>query len=716
MPGLSISELPTCLAQLLEGQDALCNLELALGQLSKFGIQTSSVDAAEPWLVLDAGAGPQRFWAPLPSGQVERSALDVAKSQLQLAARLARECERHRRTEERLEMLSAASFEGIMIHVDGVIIDCNQRLAEMLRCDYSEVIGAQTMRLCVAPEDYPTVLDRLTHRLEGEYVISGIRKDGSRFRAEIHAKQGRIGERPVRVAAVRDVTERERVWALLKESEQRLRDLAEAAFDFVVSSKEGVICAASGRCFDVLGFTPEQMIGRTLVQMAAPSSQPRVRQVLADDRLGVYEVTARDAQGQMVPLEIFATKATRDGEPVRVAGVRDLRKARRLENERRTLELQVERSQRLNSLGVLAGGIAHDFNNLLVGVMGNAELLLDVVKTPDAIDAAQAVVEAGRRAAQLVTQMLAYAGKGRAEQRVLVDLGELLGELRRLLEATLSKKANVEIVTRGPARVRGSRAQLTQVFMNLLTNASDSLEGKPGTIRVCVGPAERVDARWEKALGGHPPTGDRVLIEVSDCGEGMDQATLERAFEPFFTTKHSGHGLGLAACLGIVSSHEGAILVESELGRGTTFSVLLPASEQVSLQPKAQVAPGLGAGRRVLVVDDEQIVRSQLRRSLELRGYQVREAASGSAALDVLQDYTPDLVVLDMTMRDMDGAEALQRIRQRGIDVPVVLASGYMDQELERKLESSAFQGFLRKPYAIAELLDTVQGALAATG
>jgi PAS domain S-box-containing protein len=503
---------------------------------------------------------------------------------------------------------------------------------------------------------------------------------------------------------------------LLKESEQRLRELAERAFDFVVTSKDGVICSASGRCFEVLGFTPQQMLGRSLVQLAAPSSQPRVRQVLADDTLGAYEVSARNAQGQMVPLEIVATKASLDGEPVRVAGARDLRKAKQLESERRALELQVERSQRLNSIGVLAGGIAHDFNNLLVGVMGNAEILLDTLQEPDAIEAAQAIVEAGQRAAELVAQMLAYAGRGKAEQREPVDLGELLIELRRLLEATLSKKAKVDIVVRGPARVQGSRAQLTQVFMNLLTNASDSLEGKPGTIRVSVGPAEQVDARWQNALGAHVPIGERVLIEVCDPGVGMDEATLERAFEPFFSTKQSGHGLGLAACLGIVSAHEGAMLVESEVGRGTTFSVLLPASEQLSAQPKPQAVPSAVPGRKVLVVDDERLVRSQLRRSLELRGYQVREAGSGGAALEALQNYTPDVVVLDMTMSDMDGAEALQRMRERGITVPVVLASGYMDQALERRLERSAFQGFLRKPYAIAELLDTVEGALAATG
>ena len=212
-------------------------------------------------------------------------------------ARLVREIERHRHTEERLDMLSRASFEGIMIHVDGVIIDANQRLAEMLGYDYSEVIGAQTLKLCVAPEDYQSVLDRMARRVEGEYVISGIRKDGSRFRAEIHAKQGRLGARPVRVAAVRDVTERERIALLLEESERRLRELAERAFDFVVTSKEGVICSASGRCFEVLGYTPEQMIGRALVQIAAPSFAIEVRPVDVRDPAEIERGVAALAGG-----------------------------------------------------------------------------------------------------------------------------------------------------------------------------------------------------------------------------------------------------------------------------------------------------------------------------------------------------------------------------------------------------------------------------------
>jgi two-component system cell cycle sensor histidine kinase/response regulator CckA len=335
---------------------------------------------------------------------------------------------------------------------------------------------------------------------------------------------------------------------------------------------------------------------------------------------------------------------------------------------------------------------------------------------PDDIEAVESIGEAGRRAAELVAQMLAYAGKGHVQRRECVDLGELLVELRRLLNATLSKKADLDITVTGPALVYGTRGQLTQVLMNLLTNASDALEGRPGRIRVRVGPAPAIDARWDSALGAHPPLGDRVLVEVEDDGVGMDRQTVQRVFEPFFSTKRSGHGLGLAACLGIVSAHAGAILVESEPGKGTRFSLLFPAGEQLSEVRPVRRAEPPASSRRVLIVDDEQLVRSQLRRSLEVRGYHVREAASGRAALQALDSFTPDLIVLDMTMRDMDGADALQQIRDRGLTCPVVLASGYTDPGLEHRLESGAFQGFLRKPYAIAELLDTVEGVLAAAG
>jgi two-component system, cell cycle sensor histidine kinase and response regulator CckA len=548
-------------------------------------------------------------------------------------------------------------------------------------------------------------------------VITGIRKDGSRFRAELAAKQGHLGERPVRVVAVRDVTERERIDLLLRESEMRLRELAAAAFDYTVFSRDGVIVEAHGDSERVVGIRASDLVGRPILDLVAPSGQPVVKEMMGGNRFGSYETTAVHPDGEVVPLLVVVVASTFEGQPVRVAGCRDLRPTRRLEAERRNLEQQVERAQRLESLGVLAGGIAHDFNNLLAGILGNAEFLSNKAQGEDR-ESVRAIIAASQRAAALTRQMLAYAGQRDLGRREPVDLDTIFHELRALLDASLSKKAHLELAIDPGTVVSGDGAMLGQVFMNLLTNASDALGDLPGQIRVRARRVREVDARWDAAQGASIRPGAWVLVEVRDTGVGMDETTRGRVFEPFFSTKEAGHGLGLAACLGIVSAHGGAVLVESEPGRGSCFSVLLPASEVATPGKGAAVEPARLAATpcRVLVVDDESLVRSQLRRSLELRGYTVTEAADGRSALGALfgTEMRPDVVVLDMTMPDIDGAEVLRRLRASGSHVPVVVSSGYLDVSIERRLPVGDFQGFLAKPYGATDLVNAIERARAA--
>ncbi len=620
------------------------------------------------------------------------------------------------RLRERTDLLSSASFEGLLIHADGKVIDINDRLCEMHGYTRQELLSGDILRMCVAPEDVPGVLAHMRDGFQGEYLVTGVRKDGSRFRSEVLSKQGRLGQRPVRIGAIRDVTDRERTHALLRESEARFRDLADAAFDLTIFSREGVIVDARGAAERVLGRPVAELVGRSVFDFMAPSTVPAAQQMVSENRLGFIDVTAVDAAGNLVPTLAVVVQGTLDGRPVRVAGVRDMRPVQRLEAERRALEQQVQRAQRLDSLGVLAGGIAHDFNNLLAGVLGNAELLLDRATTDEDKEIATAIITAGQRAAALTRQMLAYAGQRDLGRREPVDLGHLVRELRTLLAATLSKKAELALAIDPASMVLGDRVTLSQVVMNLLTNASDALGETPGQITVRVRHVSEVDARWDHAQGATVGPGRWLLVEVEDTGIGMDEPTRSRVFEPFFSTKERGHGLGLAACLGIVRAHGGAVLVESEMGRGSRFSVLLPATDATPSLAGA-VRPGPTTRPcRVLVTDDEAIVRAQLRRSLELRGYTVVEAADGRAALAILAPATEagdavDVVILDMTMPDLDGAEVLRRLRATGSRVPVVISSGYLDIAVERRLPRGEFQAFLAKPYSTTELVSAIERA-----
>ncbi len=616
---------------------------------------------------------------------------------------------------ERLEMLSAASFEGIIIHRDNVLTDANHRLAEMLGyAGVEDMIGLPLAQLCVAPEDLPEVFRRVRDQIEGEYVITGVRKDGTRFRAELQSKQGRLGDDPIRIVAVRDVTERERTRALLLESEARLRSVVGQAFDFVVYSRDGVVVEVGGRFTETLGFPPEHFIGKRILDLITPSSAPVIEQSLVEARAGGFEATVIDANGDGVPVEVIAVYATLDDQPVRIGAVRDLRTVKRLAHERRVLEQQLERSQRLESLGVLAGGIAHDFNNLLVGVVGNASLLLHVSTDRAVRDAASAIVVAGERAASLTAQMLAYAGHDKHARRAPLDLGALLHEVRALLGAALSKKAQLELDLDPRSVVIGDRATLTQVFMNLLTNASDALGAKPGRIAITSRWLAILDPRWQTALGRPADTAAGwVLVEVRDTGAGMDAATRERVFEPFFSTKAKGHGLGLAACFGIVTSHGGAILVDSELGAGSTFSVLLPASDVAApVVAPAPIPTMLRSARTVLVVDDEPLVRAVLRRSLEHHGYVVVEAPSGTRALELFATTPATVIILDLTMPDLDGLEVTRRIRASGSKVPILLSSGHLEVFDDRPDDRHLVDGILTKPYGTSELLAALDAAL----
>jgi two-component system, cell cycle sensor histidine kinase and response regulator CckA len=703
------------LASALAGEDPDESLARGVAVLEDAGIAATAGPGA-PWIALERGERRLELWEGR-EGREGRRALDpesreVVRGMLTIALARAAERDEHRRTAERLDMLSAASFEGLMIHVDGVIIDANQRLAEMLGYPPAEVLGPNTMRRCVAPEDLPEVLARLAGRQEGEYVITGVRRDGSRFRAELQTKQGRLGNRPVRVVAVRDVTERERTHELLRESETRLRDLAEASFDLTVLSRDGVVVDVAGALQKVIGRTREQCIGRPILDFVTDDAKALTGRMLEQRGASAYETWVRTDSGERVPVEVVAVTTTLNGEPVRLAGLRDRRAAQRHQAEQRKLEQRVERSQRLESLGVLAGGIAHDFNNLLVGVMSNAELLLERVTDPVDVKAAEAICIAGQRAAALTGQMLAYAGQRDLAKREPLDLGALWRELAELLGATLSKKAHVELSISPGSVVLGDRATLSQVLMNLLTNASDALGDAPGRIVVRTRRVAEPGAPWAAALGARVGPGDWVLVEVEDDGAGMDAETLARAFEPFFSTKEKGHGLGLAACLGIVRAHGGAILVESERGRGSRFSVLLPAGSPAPAAAPAAREGRKGRSARILIVDDEPLVRSVVRRVLERKGYAVEEAGDGVSGVEAIRRCRPDVVLLDMTMPDLNGAEALAQIRAVDAALPVVLSSGHVDAAVERGLDRSRFQGFLAKPYRVTDLLDVIEGAL----
>ncbi|MFO7974284.1 MAG: ATP-binding protein [Candidatus Hydrogenedentota bacterium] len=387
------------------------------------------------------------------------------------------------------------------------------------------------------------------------------------------------------------------------------------------------------------------------------------------------------------------------------------------EKERRKLEAQVLHAQKLESIGVLAGGIAHDFNNLLVSMMGNAELArIEVGSSSRAQRFLEEINKAASRAADLCRQMLAYSGKGKFVVEVL-NLNDIATEMAGLVGLSMCKSTRLEycLADHLPA-VEADATQLRQVVMNLVTNANEALEDKPGVVTIATG-VTSCEANEADFLGmvAQIEPGNYVFLEVSDTGCGMDPETLERIFDPFFSTKFAGRGLGLAAVLGIVRGHGGAIKVDSTPGEGTTFRVVLPAKGVASpLLPNEKAEDFRNGSGLVLIIDDEEEVRELGAEILGVAGYEAVMAKDGATGVNLLEEHAGNVlaVLLDMAMPGMDGFETFQKLREVDTEVPIVLCSGYGKEISMERFQEGDLAGFLEKPFRMNELLKVVSMAV----
>jgi PAS domain S-box-containing protein len=507
--------------------------------------------------------------------------------------------------------------------------------------------------------------------------------------------------------------ERTRAAEQLRENEARYRALSELTSDYVFAMRVGPdgqrhMEWMTGAFMRITRYTVEEIEERggweSLVHPDdQPSAERQVRKVLSG-QADVSEFRIITKQGDVRWLRSY-TRPEWDAEQERV--VRVLGAMQDITERKRTEEAMFH-AQKLESLGVLAGGLAHDFNNLLMAIIGNAELaLFDLPPASPARPSLAEIETAARRAADLTSQMLAYAGKGRfVLQRV--DLNTAIKEMAHLIQAATPKGVTLDYrLAPTLSQIEADPAQIGQVLMNLLVNAAEAIGEEAGTITVTTGTIEADRAYLDETyLAPDLPTGTYAWIEVSDTGCGMSPVTQRKIFEPFFTTKFTGRGLGLAAVLGIVRGHRGALQVQSAPGRGTTFRVLFPA------------LPAEAAARRsrgtVLVVIDEEAVRTVTTRMLERLGFAVLTATDGQTGIETFQAHAAeiDCTLLDMTMARMSVEEivaALQGIRS---DAAVLLISSYSEQEMRQRFGAIGLAGFLQKPYSPAELREALQQAL----
>ncbi|MFP4379084.1 MAG: response regulator [Candidatus Sumerlaeia bacterium] len=405
------------------------------------------------------------------------------------------------------------------------------------------------------------------------------------------------------------------------------------------------------------------------------------------------------------------------GETAYLVTIRDITERRKQEIERKNMQDKMRQAQKLESLGVLAGGVAHDFNNLLMGIMGNASMMQDELPSESPLHGGlKQILDACQRAADLAKQMLAYSGKGRFLLQP-VNLAFTIHQMKEFLEASVPKNAVLQyhLDSKTP-QFNGDISQVRQVIVNLVTNAYEAIGKDPGSIEIKTGTC-RYERKPNTAGHIYPdiPDGYYVCLTVKDTGCGIAPPDMAQLFDPFFSTKFTGRGMGLAATMGIVKGHNGGIGVKSLPGRGAEFSVYWPLAEEKTILDDSPSDSKINLSKaRVLVVDDEKMVRDLARRMLEREGASVCVARDGIEALELFKDFNGefDLVLLDLTMPRMDGEKTLEEIHKINPEMKVLLSSGYTEQQMQERFEGKTLAGFIQKPYRVLELVNKVRESL----
>jgi two-component system cell cycle sensor histidine kinase/response regulator CckA len=599
----------------------------------------------------------------------------------------------------------------------GHVTEANDEYLRIVGYDRADLLAGHIDRGQMTPPEYASLdrhaVDEIIERgvckpFEKEYV----RKDGRRVPVMIGCcgfdALGTTG-----ATFVVDLSDRARG--------RRAEALLATAVDHApvmlfACDEDGTITFAGGREMGKLGYEASDVVGRSAFEINEnrPQMIAALRRALAGESFAVELEFTPDLvlETHISPLHGAA------GQRTGCVGVATNVTARKqAEDTRERMQAHLLQVQKLESLGVLAGGIAHDFNNLLTGILGNASMsLMSLPVDSKARQPIEDIVSIARRAADLTRQMLAYSGKGRFEVHPL-DVSEHVREISQLLESTLSKKVQLrlDLAPLLPA-VEADVAQIQQVVMNLVINGAEAIGDARGVVMVATGVLDVGPELATELLTPEPiAPGRYVFLEVRDDGCGMDEATREKIFDPFFTTKFAGRGLGLAAVLGIVRGHKGALHIESAPGKGTRFRVFFPASaRQTRLAARRRPAREFRGEGLVLVVDDERHLRVSAARILEYFGFRTVEAANGREAVEIFRDRKDEVVVvlLDMTMPEMSGEESFCELRRLRPDVRVVLSSGYSEHEATRRFSTKGLVGFLQKPYTADELAEKMRAAL----
>jgi PAS domain S-box-containing protein len=659
--------------------------------------------------------------------EVNTHLVDLDGSQTVIAS--VRDISDRKDAERQYQDIFEGALEGIYrTSVDGKCLAANPALAKMLGyASAEEVVSAiddSAHQTWLDPKEYLICRKILKERgsIRG-YVGQFKRKDGATIWVSINARTayGADGQPLYHDAFIEDITGQRRAEEEVKTSEHKFRMAFMTGEDaFVIATREeGRILDVNGRFTEIFGYAAEEACGRTSTELGlltGPDREKLLAELKAKSHASSLELLARGKDGGLRPVLLSASLLQGDGKELVLSVIRDLTEQKRIEEEKTRLEAQFRQAQKLESVGRLAGGVAHDFNNLLTVINGYSDMLLRTLKPSDRSRPYIAEIKkAGEHAASLTKQLLAFSRK-QVIKPTMVDLNSTIAESEAMLQRLIGEDIVLEA---HPGRLLGQVIadpdQIVQVIMNLAVNARDAM---PDGGKLLI--ATRNITLSEATAARHPEAtpGRYVLLTVADTGHGMDEAVRQHVFEPFFTTKELGRGtgLGLSTVYGIVRQGGGWIDVESKVGVGTSFKIYLPRTDGPATGAlDGHPASLAGPGATILVVEDQEVVRSFIEATLQQYGYHVLSAFNGHAALEIVRQHPGEihLLLTDVVMPGMNGKELSERLKELRPSLKVLFTSGYASDVIGRRGVLDDGIEFIPKPFSADTLARKVRAVLA---
>jgi len=604
---------------------------------------------------------------------------------------------------------------------NGIIIHVNDSVIKRLEFSEKELLGIPISDIleCQQPDCKAKLLNEMFAGIKHDSRIHLISKKKNPIEVDISTFKGEWNSKPAVFWISRDITE-------LKLSEKKFSTAfnSNSAVMAISTVSEGRYIDINDTFVKVSGYTREEILGQRSTDLGIfddPSDREEIKRIFQEKgQVRDFEAKLRGKNGNCVYGILSMDKFNLGDEPCWLTVMTDITDRKQAEAEKLEMERRLLHAQKLESLGVLAGGIAHDFNNLLTGILGNLDLaLLTLPSGSQAKTRIEQAIQASYRAEELTRQMLAYSGKGKFEIKQ-INISGIVKENAELFRASIARTVTLDLSVKNDLPfIEADPGQIQQIIMNLITNAAEAIGSAPGVISLTTGVMECSEEYLKQSrLEEKPEQGIFAFLDVTDNGCGMDKETERRIFEPFFTTKFTGRGLGMAAVLGIIRGHHGAIILDSEPGKGSTFKVLFPVSgnnsdgyQNAGMSKNSSDIENTGT---ILVIDDEDHVRELCIDFLRVFGFNTLSASNGYEGLQTFKENSDKIicVILDLTMPGLDGAATFMEIKRIKPEQKVILSSGYSEHEATILFANKGLTGFIQKPYRLGDLKEKINMAL----